>query len=227
MKIGLKSDFHDYYDHCFTTPWEVADKLVERLTTVGMPNATTMLYLDSIGLVTPTHGRVQELVPVVIERSGMPEAIAEKLFELVVYVDEYSDIDTDMLRLNCRDALARYPEAYASVFIPSYPGLGGSSLRYLRLGMRAFWLRYTSKDDWRSHSGQVQIELLGEEPRTGQAHAIPYPLFAIDFVKSDRLYAVGLDIAPRLQGTGIEHLITADEVYQELCAARLGSGKTA
>jgi hypothetical protein len=225
MKIGLRSDFNDYYDHCFTTPWEVADKLVERLTTVGMPNATTLLYLDSIDLVTPTHGRVQELVPVVVERSGMPAAIAEKLFELVVYTDEYGATDSNKLRLNCLEAVARYPEAYASVFIPSSPETGGSSLRYLRLGMRAFWLRYTSKDDWRSHHGSMQIELLGEESRASEPHAIPYPLFAIDFVKSDRLYAVGLDIAPRLQGTGIEHLITADEVYQELCAARLGSGK--
>ncbi len=224
MKIGLKSDFEDYYDHCFTSAWEEADKVFERLTTVGMPRSTMLLYLDSIGLATPLHGRVQELVPVITERSGMPQRIAEELFEVVVYEDEHLHTGKGKRKLSCRDALAQFPEAYASVFIPSHPGKGGTSLRYLRVGMRQFWLRYTSHDDWRSNCGEVSVELLGEEEPAETPHQIPYPLFALDFVKADRLYAVDLNIAPRVGGTGIEGCLSAPEFYQEI-TAKMRNGK--
>jgi hypothetical protein len=217
MKIGLKTDFCDYYDHCFTAPVEEADKVLERVTTVTMPRSTMLLYLESIGMSTPAHGPVADLVPVVTERSGMPEDIALRLFDLVVYVDETVRSVEGIQRMSCKEALARYPDAYAHVYIPSHLEGNSMSLRYLRIGMRQFWLRYTSRNDWRANYGDFQVELLHEEQRARERHVIPYPLFAIDYVLADRLYAVDLNVAPLLQGTGVEQRMFPHEVHDELC----------
>ena len=217
MKIGLKTDFRDYYDHRFGVPPEQADKVLERLTTVTMPRSTMLLYLESIGMSTPAHGPVQDLVPVITDRAAMPQEIALQLFELVVYLDEYVHTPESQIRISCKEALEHYPDAYAHVYIPSPVGLGSSSLRYLRIGMRQFWLRYTSRNDWRANYGDVKVEILCEEQRASGRHIIPYPLFAIDYIQTDRLYAVDLNVAPQLAGTGIEHYMTPDEVHSELC----------
>ena len=216
MKIGLKTDFRDYYDHCFSVPPEQADKVLERVTTVTMPRSTMLLYLESIGMSTPAHGPVQDLVPVITDRAGMPQEIALQLFELVVYLDEYVHNPESRVRLSCKEALARYPDAYAHVYVPSHAAQGSTSLQFLRIGMRQFWLRYTSSNDWRSNYGDVKIEILCEEQRASGRHIIPYPLFAIDYVQADRLYAVDLNVAPQLAGTGIEQRMSAEEVYTEL-----------
>ena len=85
------------------------------------------------------------------------------------------------------------------------------SYRHLQIGDRAFWIRYTSFNDWRSNCGDGDIDLIEER----NIIPIKQPLFAIDFVKyNNNYYAIDFNIAPGIKGTGIEKIIPAKQVVE-------------
>lgn len=223
MRIGLRSDFLDYYDHWFDR-LEVAEVIFERRSRTNSSRREIFQRLESMGLRTPPHGVVTELVACrekYLHQTFRDPAIAGKAIEalknLVVYTDEYAHAGEGKLLLSLSEALEHYPDAYASLHIPQTPAGTGVSLRYLHVGRRRFWLRYTSFNDWRSNAGDVHIELLTEES-PGYHPGVPEPLFAIDFLPygmgSERLVAVDFNTAPALRGTGIEEKLSAREVCE-------------
>lgn len=219
--VGLHTDFHDYYDHQFAASWQRPERVFERVSTQGMDRKEMLAYMSSLGLTTPRYGTVAHLVPHLREAYG----VAEPFAEIVVYLDPRTHAGEGKVKVTLDEALAQYPEHLASEHIANTPTGLGRTLRYLRIGKRQFWLRYTSLDDWRSNCGEVEIEVLCEKKSRSQDEgvAIPYPLFAVDFVHAGNLlYAIDFNTAPGLRGTGLEKLISAREVYEEIAGAVRG-----
>lgn len=225
MKIALLSDFHDFYDHAFDIG--NVDATFSRISTGGLSRPEMLSHLEAYCKVkVPLHGQVKSLKEKLLGKlaylgnSKLIDDYMNGCMDVVVYVDEYAHGGVGKIKINVMEAVAQYPNHYASEFIPANPKGLGESLRYLRLGRRQFWLRYWSMDDWRSNCGDVHIKVLGEELAKSDSDLIRLqePLVAIDFVKADKLYAVDYNIAPGLSGSGIENFISPSEIYTELKA---------
>lgn len=214
--VGLHTDFHDYYDHAFAARWQGAKHTFERTSTQGLGRREMLTYLGFLGLTTPLYGKVRDLVA---HFRSVHDAVILQLVDLVVYTDPRAHAGEGKVKLSLDEALAQYPDCLASEHVPATMNGTGQSLRYLRIGTRQFWLRYTSRDDWRSNCGEVEIELLSEEEpkQIGDLGRIGLPLFAVDFVSAGKaLYAMDFNTAPGLRGTGVEDRLTPTEVYQEI-----------
>lgn len=214
-EVALQSDFRDYYDHWFATK---SDIVFERYTRAKTTRQADFSLLQEMGLVTPTCGTVSELWQTLCTQ--MPEVNQRELanvFQVVVYVDPYAHAGEGKLLCTYEQALEEYTNAFASEYIPANVNGFGTSFRYLRVGLRQFWLRYTSQDDWRSNAGEVAIKLICEEApaeKCGKA-----PLYAIDFIYvSSRFIALDYNPAPCIKGTGIEDAVQGLDVYKQLVA---------
>lgn len=224
MLISLKSDFRDYYDHIFAGSWQQGAHCLERLSTAGPERRVMFDILKGLKLVTPHVGTVSELNAILMGEfsylgsSSLIDDYMRNLTDVVVYLDNKAHRGEGKIRLNIKHAIKEYPNHFASQYIPSTARGFGVSLRYLRIGRRQFWLRYTSRNDWRSNVGDVCIEVLSEEvPKSlNDILKLSEPMLAIDFVKADKLYAIDYNVAPGLMGTGIEALLTPSDIFEEL-----------
>ena len=211
--MRLKSDFIDFYDHAFDS--SMADTpIFERLSEGGMNRRDILKFLDSVGLRTPIHGTVGEVTEKMLkELPSLPLNAIIKIWTVVVYVDENKHRGDGKLNISMEEALKNYLDYYCTEFIPVLPSTGSMSMRYLQVGKRKRWLRYWSSD-WRSNYGRdVKIEVLCEEEK-GYHPKIKYPLFAVDFLPANKLYAVDFNIAPSLDP--LKELITPKEVVREI-----------
>jgi hypothetical protein len=224
MDIALKSDFRDYYDHWFSQSHIKHTSTFERMTSGGMDRIDMLNFLNDIGLTTPDHGYVLDVALKQYKSftKHYSESLARDLCQLhniVVYTDINAHAGGGKELISTTKAAKIYPNNYCSTFV-GYPSHFGISYRYLRIGKRQFWLRYTSANDWRSNCGNVTIELLCEEQKLeieGLNKVLTNtPLFAVDFVVSDKSYAVDYNIAPMIKGTGIEDIMTPKEVFLEI-----------
>lgn len=222
--LELNSDFRDYYDHWFAGSGQRTDNTYERQSRSGMERPAMLNYLKGLGVTTPAFGTVRDIASRMASfAQGLPTDRLNHLLrdagDVVVYTDPGAHGGGGKLKLSLAAALEQYPNHFASEYIPNSASGHGQSIRYLRIGQRQFWLRYTSRDDWRSNCGDVEIEFLGEDfsatPRAlmGPSHV---PIFAIDFVFSTHMYAVDYNIAPKLTGTGLEDVMPGKAVFQEI-----------
>lgn len=202
MRVKLVSDFVDYYDHWFDREGEV----FRRVSSDGMSRRQMLAYLNSLGLKTPPFGTVRELW----SRYG---ELDRQILSVVVYLDETAHRGEGKIKLPVAEAVRRYPDHLATVYIPSTPQ-GAVSWRYLQVGAKVFWLEYAS-GDWRSNYGGVEIRVLSRE-KDGYHSKIHLPLFAVDFVAAERLYAVDFNVAPQVRGTGVEKLLPAREAAESI-----------
>jgi hypothetical protein len=225
MRLSLCSDFHDYYDHAFDSG--NADATYHRMSTGGMSRPEMLSYLESEHrLRVPFHGTVLALrarLECELDYLGSAALIHDfmsTLMDVVVYIDPMAHAGQGKVKMNILDAVAQYPEHYATQYIPSNASGLGDSLRYLRLGRRQFWMRYWSTSDWRSNAGDVHIKVLSEERAKPYSELCKYDvsIFAIDFVRADFLFAIDFNIAPGLSKTGIEGFITPTEIFEEIKA---------
>jgi hypothetical protein len=216
MRIALKSDFLDYYDHVFLTPRHPeVDWTWERMSRNGISRRQALRALETQGFRVPQHGLVKDLVPNLVSQLNIPGA--EKILSLVVYVDEHAHAGEGKVLLEAREALERFPDSFACQYLPVFPHGRGTSFRWLRIGGKQSWLRYDSMDDWRSNCGEVRIGLAGiiEEPFFDSLLWRLGPMVAVDFLPiGERLYAIDLNTAPGLRGTGIEKQFSATQIYE-------------
>ena len=193
MKAKLVTDFHDYYDWAF----DREGTEFKRIAKGGYTRQEALQTLNAMNLLTP--------------RCGYPRDWKDNLAMLgqmwVVHTDPYAHCGDGKVLLSGHAALAHYPNTFATAYIPS-----DGSLRWLQVGNRSFWLSYKSKDDWRSNCGDVTIEFLQENPKVLRGR---WPLLAIDFVRDldiGAIWAIDLNTAPGLRGTGMEDVLQAREV---------------
>lgn len=207
MKIQLKSDFNDYYDHQF----DLEGEIWERMSTTDMTRRQMFERMTEMGLVVPPYGTAAGL------DTGFPEEM-----DVVVYIDEYTHRGEGKRLCPLSEAVDNASYKLASLLIPSLGRQKGThieSFRYLRVGTRIFWMRYKSHDEWRSNCGDVEISLTNPPPRFGEFRdKEPYPLIAIDFVPCiyGAMYAVDYNTSPGLKGTPAEEEMSAEEVANEI-----------
>jgi hypothetical protein len=130
----------------------------------------------------------------------------------VIYLNNYSHRGADKILRVYSEALTDYKDNYASQYIGAdyRTGMNSVSYRHLQVGARAWRLKYISKNSWQSNNAEkIEIEILEEaEPLLCYS-----PLFAIDFVEVDNLYAIDFNTSPGIKGTGLEDIISAQEIY--------------
>ena len=205
MKIQLKTDFYDYYDHQFDREGQV----MERISCSGMSRREMFVYLEQIGLQPPPHGTPRQVYNSLPKSDQEIERYAAKFFDVVVYLNKNAHRGEGKILLPLSQALEEYPDSFCSLYCPTLFDRS-ESYRYLQIGDKIFWLRYTS-NDWRSNYGEVDIEILSQEK--DQFHPyINYPLFAVDFVVAPGfIWAIDFNIAPGIKGTGVEKILPAKE----------------
>lgn len=180
-KVALRTDFHDYYDHYF----DLQGMIFERFSYQGMQRKSMLDFLSDVGFDTPLYGTVQEVYDQIDDIDFL---------EVVVYLDQMAHQGEGKIKIPMRQAITEYPDHLCSVYIPPKTGQV-RSLRYLQVGNKRFWLKYASKDDWRSNYGDVEIEVL-TQVKDGYHAKIHYPLFAIDFIaNTNELMAVDFNIS--------------------------------
>lgn len=217
MKIKIESNFRDYYDHAFCGSYETPDAIFQRDSTGGMSRPAMMTTFQSVGIQTPRHGLVQDLVPALEARYADYPAELRQMMQVVVHVDEQAHAGEGKLALSYAEALAQYPKQFAVEFLPT-ANVGSVSYRYLRIGLRTFLLRYNSLDDWRSNCGETHIEYLGGTGRIDPETTLFFdlsPMIAIDYVQLGKTFlALDLNIAPGLKGTGIEKAMPPAAIFE-------------
>jgi len=209
MKIKLKSDFIDYYDHWFDREGQI----FERMSRSGMSRREMFDFFGKIGLETPPHGTPKQVFNTLSDYEKEMESLAQKstmnLVDVVVYLDEFAHRGEGKILIPLMKAIKEYPDTLCSRYFPTLP-IGASSLRYLQIGDKIFWLRYTS-NDWRSNCGDVNIEVLAQE-KDGFHPRIDLPLFAVDFILGPNcFFAIDFNTAPGVKETGVEDILSAKE----------------
>lgn len=218
MKIILKSNFLDYYDHAFDV---YAGELglvidVERFSKTTLKRRDAFIKMQSIGLHTPVFETV-----IWLDEMGLD--LHKTNPEVIVYFDELAHRGEEKQVIRYANAWAMYPSKLCSLYIE--PIDKPTSYRYLRIGSRIFWLQYTSNDSWRSNCGtDVEITLLESITATQLFETLPSadpnetPFLAIDFVKSKMglFFAIDWNTSPGLRCSPIETEMTPDEIYQEI-----------
>lgn len=206
MKVVLRSDFLDYYDHWFdkiTTPAQV-HRIFERYSFQGLRKPAQLDYLASQGLRVP--------------RSGPPAQLLMDCPKIVVYDDVRAHRGLGK-RVACR--VEDFGDAtFAAEFIDAEALYNkATSFRQLGIGARRFSLKYESLDPWRSNVApfnyDVEISLIDRIlPDVSKQE---YALYAIDFVENEAgFWAVDFNTAPGLRGTGLEDVLAGREVYETI-----------
>lgn len=221
MKLGLRSDFDDFYDHWFCPSHEDPDRVFDRMSRTTMRKRDQFELLEKLEFNTPRHGIVRDWV-LTYSFSNFDSAC------VVVYTDELAHAGEGKILVSPQLAVKQYPDHYASFYIKTtsdgIDGVNGTaeSYRLLQIGSRNFYLRYRSEGSWQSNSGNdVQIELMERQhiwefgEREGSLLK-GKPLFAIDFVKpldANLSLAIDFNTAPGLKNTGIEETVTSWQIY--------------
>ncbi len=220
-KIKLDSDFVDYYDHFMDLDGEL---MLQRHTVPKLNRIETYKALNMVGLKTPKFGMVAELYKDLGTQNGGVSSLKSsgygKLVELVVFIDIHAHAGEGKEKMSLDDARKKYPGHFAAQFIPTAKTFASRTERLVVMGDRQFWLEYTSKDDWRSNSGDVTITEIDnryDRGMRGPIYEINSPLYAIDFVAigHERL-AIDFSVAPRLDGTPIQNKLPAEQAAQTI-----------
>jgi len=173
--IYIQSDFIEPYDKYLH---DSMGKIVwKRLSKGGMPRREMLKFLDDsieeydiFGKVVP-HGTVVELNKRYISYD-----------KLVVYLDENLHRGEGKILIDMKEAVKKYPNHYASIYLNDYKNVCASSYRHLWIGKECFSFMYQSLTDWRSNYGHVNIIYLGKNTIKNlsiKGHSI----FALDFIK--------------------------------------------
>lgn len=201
MKLQLKSNFIDYYDHQF----DLTGLVFSRMNNGGMNRGRMFGFMRHNGINVPIYGLVQHL--------KTASYFSNEDQKVVVYLNENVHCGEGKELITLKEAVKKYPYHLCTEYLEEENNVFryGISYRHLQIGNRAFWLRYVSYNDWRSNCGDGDIDFLEEvEPII---LSIDHLLFAIDFVKSNgQYYAIDFNASPGIKGTGVENILSPKDV---------------
>lgn len=216
MKLKLVSDFYDYYDHEF----DLEGDTFRRVTTDGLSRQELLEYLQKLEFTVPHFGPVKDLAK-----------LLEPQDRIVLHHDIWAHRGDGKELSTIQEAMVKHPDTLATQFIQfnvpgTKPEVKGLSWRYLQIGTEAFWIEYTSTEDWRSNCGEGDCELFFRDKtelfsdRQYELLRFKFPLFAVDFVPDkETLYAVDFNIAPGVRGTGVEKIFSPQEATKAIKSA--------
>lgn len=211
--VRLASDFVDYYDHHFGLDGPI---LFSRSGAGPGPTKPEQFdLLAAAGYNTPPHGLVRDV-------AGTYWGDERRhVLDLVVYDDPTAHCGDGKRISRAGD---EPPEKYCSAYLGDRgPGV---SWRYLQVGRHHFWLEYTSEADWRSNVGDGAVTIIGVGLDAGYHPFFKLPLFAVDFVIGNDLYAVDFNTAPGIRGSGVEKILppkAAAQAIKDACNFQTGS----
>jgi hypothetical protein len=192
--IALRSDFVDYYDHHLgpaVTSIHPQALIWERFATGGLDRAGLFGVLAAAGIKCP-----------LVDTLDAMRRLLGPMARVVVYTDPRAHRGEGKELMTLGAALGLYPKTTLASKYVEPPAAVAESVRWLQVGARRFWLKYTNGDraEWRSNVGAVAVELLPEEPPADLFPAIQDPLAAIDFVRdgAGNKWAVDFNTAPGL-----------------------------
>ena len=203
LKIKLRSDFNDYYDHAFASNAFPADYVFNRMSTNEIDRGEQFCVMDT----TFRGNRI----------SVVEHALAKDYFGLyrelvVVYLDPLAHRGENKLITTIEDARDRFPDCLCSKYWGRKP-MVAESMRHLQIGDQAWQIDYTGYGSWMSNNAPVvDIKVVGSIPPFNQVGAGKYyAMFAIDFVNGT---AIDFNTSPGLKGAGMENKIKPDHIYQ-------------
>jgi hypothetical protein len=221
----LKSDFMDWYDFMFyrPSPTSPTSRTLSRYASGGMNRPDMLYFLWQKGFLVPRHGEVQHVVNDIMEQDFASlhqyykKKVLQSAVEVVVYTDLNSHRGENKIKLSGLNALLTYPHAFCSQFLPATSRGSGESFRFLQVGSKCWRLKYTSRNDWRSNVGDVDVEILdGSHPFSKERFTkIDMPLYAIDFIRyNDAYFAIDFNEAPGLEP--LQSVCSATEIFSLL-----------
>ena len=194
MKVVLKSDFIEYYDHWFDLKGDIT---FERFSKQGMIRREMFNMFSKKGLTVPYYGIVKDM---------------KNVEKVVVYLDEISHRGENKPLMFLGRAKKDFPDLFCSEYIGDNIG---ESYRCLNVGLAQYWFRYQS-NTWQSNYGNVEIEMLLDHP-CFLSLGLDRPLWAIDFVARGKdFYAIDYNESPGVKDTGLSEKLTAKEFVKEI-----------
>lgn len=214
MKIKLKTDFLDYYDHWFCGSWEKEDYILDRRSTTEMSKIDQFKIIENCGLSTPSHGYIKDLVN-------------SNINNVVVYTNLYSHAGENKELCSIEYANKCYGDLYGSEYInQSWSNGIRSHWRYLAIGGLMYMLHYSAKGGtgWQSNKDyeDIQISIVDiniiREGYEFLYNLSEYPIFALDFVldKEYKKFYIDFNTAPKIYGTGLENELDSNTIYNEI-----------
>jgi hypothetical protein len=220
MKIGLNSDFTDYYDRYFDQGPD-CELIWHRLSGENPDRIEQFTLLQAMGFEIPMSGVVRDIYQSYQETlnenpNSTPED-RQKLLqsEFIVYPDLRGRSGT-MKKMALEEAHQQHPDCLAAYPILTRPNQKTSvSQRLFLIGDEQLCIETRSDHPWCSTAGNSTSELVRISNPLNLRH-IQTPLLAIDCMRrsSRGVYAISLDLAPRLQGTPIEKALPGEEIAQ-------------
>lgn len=213
--MKLVSDFSDYYDHHF----DGKGPEFRRVSTEGPTKREQFDILAKAGYRVPPHGLVSDV------HGSYWESEQGRVKWVVAYEDERAHCGEGKRLLSDMEVkwggnVNRLSEHYRlnSLFCSAYVGFPFNrpsvSWRLLQIGRQRFWIEYKGDNDWRSNVGEGSCEVIGHE--MGVNASLHKSLYAIDFVLGKELYAIDFNVSPGIRGSGVEKLMSAKAVVNEL-----------
>lgn len=191
-KLKIESDFHDFYDYLSSSDASVTYK---RYTSRNLPRDKVFKQLQRLSVRTVPFGRVREL--------------ASSYEKLVVYTDITKHGMEGKVVLNSDEALLLYPGKLASAYLKTMP----LTYKVLVIGTNIF--RVIIEDNvFPFIRGEVKSI---EKARSRYEGIVREPIFSIDYVPTNSgLLAVDFNVIEHLGNLGVQHLITAEEIIEEI-----------
>jgi hypothetical protein len=225
--MRIVSDFRDYYDVWANGTGPTLTRLAAN---AGPDKPEQFRLLAAAGFLTPPHGPAGEVM------GSWWESEQRRVKAVVAYLDPVAHrgegkavwgkggpelrTESKMGYHEGNERARRNAEVFASAYLGGWPcdstRQSSTSLRRLQIGRRVLWLEYHSTESWMSNVGEGTCELVGDDGLAGYHPRLPYPLFAIDFVLGREMYAVDLNVAPGIRGSGAEQVLPGDEACDEL-----------
>lgn len=218
MKLLLRSDFIDYYDHHFDTLDRPRIHMnYQRMSRVNYTRHDNFLYMrETLNLLTPEFGIVEDM--------HRRFRFSTRLPDVVVYIDDKAHQGDGKEKLGLEEAMRKYPQSLCSMYLKEEPS---TSYRVVAIGEDGprVWLKYQSlTHPWKSNVGDVEVEKVAwkgtKKPDRGHIpNIVSYnsPIFAVDFVAfNGNLYAIDFNHSPLLRWTGIEELVEPKMIVKEI-----------
>lgn len=203
MRIGLESDFKDYYDNCFETDPSKIQAVYKRLKSD-----------------IPSKGRGLSI----LKKMGVPvlklEATRDIMFfgdeqtkRVVVYTDPNKHDGNGRVLMKLSEAQLTYPNSLATEYYEDVTEIS----KLLYIGSRRFKVLLRTKGGL-DRGEVVHVSEIGRMYN----YMIAMPIFSIDYIPtSNGLLAMTLNTVERLEEYGLNKIMTPEEVINEISLAML------
>lgn len=199
LKLKLKSDFSDWYDHAF----DLEGLEFKRMMTDGPSRPEMFKLFSKLKIKTPLYGTYNQI----------KDSLSKESY-VVIHYDEKAHCGEGKCKKQIKDLSPFDKNFFLVEYINTeYSNYKSSSSRILCIGDRSFKYIYKNYDDWRSNYGASVISEFKEIKTPSWRSYIDKPLFAIDFVIG---LAIDFNVSPGTYNTGVKDYMSAAQIVLEI-----------